>query len=104
MATEHELNYHFNAAGAHGRTAIDARDLFSVSRFVDEESVQPNFRDLFRFFIDTMNEGAVILSADGSVLYGNRAFSAMMGRSQHELPGARFAAWVAEECQTTFAQ
>ena len=104
MASEHELNYHFNAGGAHGRTAIDPLDLFAVSRFADEESIPANFRDLFRFFIDTMNDSAVILSPDGSVLYGNRAFSAMMGRSQHELLGARFAAWVADECQTAFAQ
>jgi two-component system cell cycle sensor histidine kinase/response regulator CckA len=42
---------------------------------------------IYRQFIETMSEGAVILSADGTILYGNNRLAEMLGRPLHQVLG-----------------
>ncbi len=43
----------------------------------------------FRVMVETMSEGAVTLSADGTILYANRQFARMTGSAPAELSGRR---------------
>lgn len=43
----------------------------------------------FRVMVETMNEGAVTLSADGTILYANRQFARMTGAAPAEISGRR---------------
>jgi two-component system cell cycle sensor histidine kinase/response regulator CckA len=42
---------------------------------------------IYRQFIETMSEGAVILSADGTILYGNNRLAEMLGRPLNQVLG-----------------
>jgi signal transduction histidine kinase len=57
----------------------------------------------FRIMVETMAEGAVTLSREGTVLYCNPAFANLLRRPLGELRGVPFAPWVAEECKATYA-
>ena len=58
----------------------------------------------YRVMMETMSEGAVTLSQDGTVLHCNRAFAQLLGRPLPELIGSRFAAWVTDEHQASYAE
>jgi PAS domain S-box-containing protein len=58
----------------------------------------------YRVMMETMSEGAVTLSQDGAVLHCNRAFAQLLGRPLAELIGSRFAAWVTDEHQASYAE
>jgi len=49
----------------------------------------------YRVLIEEMNQGAVTLSADGSILYCNRCFAGFLKRPPEEIVGIAFAAFVA---------
>jgi PAS domain S-box-containing protein len=48
----------------------------------------------FRTFVESMQEGALTLSRDGTILYANGFFAAMCGRAVHELLGTELASLV----------
>src|SRR3954453_108197 len=41
----------------------------------------------YRVLVESMQQGALTLSADGTILYGNPRFAALLGRSQDGLAG-----------------
>lgn len=49
----------------------------------------------YRTYVETMNEGAVTLSHDGTVLYCNRQFAELTGASIEETIGESFLAFIA---------
>src|SRR4029434_3314240 len=57
----------------------------------------------YRVMMETMSEGAVTLSQEGTVLHCNRAFAQLLGTPLQELIGASFTAWVKEEDQASYA-
>jgi PAS domain S-box-containing protein len=58
----------------------------------------------YRVMMETMSEGAVTLSQEGTVLHCNRAFAQLLGTPLQELIGASFTAWVKEEDQASYAE
>jgi PAS domain S-box-containing protein len=62
----------------------------------------PGVHDPFRVMVETMTEGAVMLSQDGKILYCNPAFANVLRSSLRDVIGSPFAAWVADECQENF--
>jgi len=58
----------------------------------------------YRVMVETMTEGAVTLSREGTVLHCNRAFAELVGRASHELIGSSFTVWVKEEDQASYAE
>jgi len=57
----------------------------------------------YRVLIEEMNEGAVTLAADGSILYCNRCFAGLLKRPIEEIVGLAFAAFVAPPERAVFA-
>ncbi len=57
----------------------------------------------YRVLIEEMNQGAVSLSADGSILYANRRFGAMLKQPLEEIVGHFFESFVAPEERPAFA-
>ncbi len=57
----------------------------------------------YRVLIEEMNQGAVTLSADGSILYGNRRFADLLKRPLEEIVGLAFATFVAPLERAAFA-
>ena len=57
----------------------------------------------YRVMMETMSEGAVTLSQEGTVLHCNRAFAQLLGTPLQELIGASFTAWVKEEDRASYA-
>ena len=57
----------------------------------------------YRVMIEAMEEGAAILSVDGTILYCNRRFAAMLHASQAQMLGTPVARYLAPESQTHFA-
>jgi PAS domain S-box-containing protein len=51
----------------------------------------------YRVMVETMSEGAVTLSQEGTVLHCNRAFAQLLGRPLQQFIGSCFADWVNEE-------
>src|SRR3954454_9694411 len=49
----------------------------------------------YRLIVEQMREGALTVSADGTVLYCNARFSELVGRSSVEIVGQGFATFVA---------
>lgn len=58
----------------------------------------------YRVFIETMNEGAVTLNADGLVVYSNSMFAGMMGLPLSRVIGEPFSAFVAPESAPLFTR
>jgi PAS domain S-box-containing protein len=58
----------------------------------------------YRVMVETMTEGAVTLSREGTVLHCNRAFAELVGRASHELLGSSFTVWVKDEDQVSYAE
>jgi PAS domain S-box-containing protein len=56
----------------------------------------------YRLLVEAMSEGAATLSRDGAVLYCNRRFAEMMGRTPEELIGVAVRSLVAEAEQDRF--
>ena len=50
----------------------------------------------YRVFIEKMNEGAVTLNQDNTILYSNSRFAAMMGLSLEKVIGLNFAVFIPE--------
>ena len=50
----------------------------------------------YRMLVEAMSEGAATLSRDGTVLYSNRGFAEMLGRSPGKIPGIAVQSLVAE--------
>jgi PAS domain S-box-containing protein len=59
--------------------------------------------DPYRVLIEEMNQGAVTLSADGSILYCNRRFSDLLKTPLERIVGHAFHAFVAPSERTEFA-
>ena len=51
----------------------------------------------YRVFLETMNEGAVILMADGTITYSNRRFAEMVQTPLEHVPGTSIECFVAPE-------
>ncbi|MDY6951330.1 MAG: PAS domain S-box protein [Thermodesulfobacteriota bacterium] len=58
--------------------------------------------ETYRTLIEDMNEGAVTTSADGTILYANKAFSEMMQRAPEGIVGASMDQYVASADRDTF--
>ncbi|HEY2917699.1 MAG TPA: ATP-binding protein [Candidatus Binatia bacterium] len=58
----------------------------------------------YRVMVETMSEGAVTLSQDGTVLHCNCAFAQLLGRPLQELIGSCFAAWVKDQDQACYVE
>jgi diguanylate cyclase (GGDEF)-like protein/PAS domain S-box-containing protein len=59
---------------------------------------------LYRLFVERMNEGAVTLAADGTVLHCNRRFAEMVGAPRERVLGQAFEQFVAEGDRARFRQ
>ncbi|MGZ9174468.1 MAG: ATP-binding protein [Candidatus Binatia bacterium] len=57
----------------------------------------------YRTYVETMNEGAVTLSQDGTILYSNRQFAELTAASIEETIGASFFAFIAGADQDAVA-
>ena len=57
----------------------------------------------YRTYVETMNEGAVTLSQDGTILYSNRQFAELAAASIEETIGASFFAFIAGTDQDAVA-
>jgi PAS domain S-box-containing protein len=57
----------------------------------------------YRIFVESMSEGAVTLSGDGTILYSNARFAEMMALPLARVTGAAFGDFVATAQQATFA-
>ena len=57
----------------------------------------------YRVFIETMNEGAVTLNANGLVVYSNSMFASMIGLPLSRVIGEPFSAFVAAESAPAYA-
>lgn len=53
----------------------------------------------YRVFIENMNEGAIALHRDGTVLYSNSKFASMVNRSLERVTGANFSSFIPGEFQ-----
>src|SRR3954447_239048 len=51
----------------------------------------------YRMLVESMQQGALTLSADGTILYGNPRFAALLGRPQDGLVGLTLPDLVPEE-------
>jgi PAS domain S-box-containing protein len=58
----------------------------------------------YRVLVETMTEGAVTLSQEGTVLHCNHAFARLLDRPLQELIGSSFRAWVKDEHQASYAE
>jgi signal transduction histidine kinase/DNA-binding response OmpR family regulator len=58
--------------------------------------------DPYRVLIEEMNQGAVTLSADGSILYSNRRFADLLKRPLEEIVGLAFDGFVTPSERTGF--
>lgn len=50
----------------------------------------------YRVLVEAMNEGALVLSPEGLIVYSNRTFAAMLGQSVHDVLGHAIYEFVAE--------
>ena len=94
---------------------VEATDVLSAIRTGDVDAVLvegPQGDQLFtlkgadepyRVLIEEMNEGAVTLSADGSILYCNRRFADLLKRPLEEIVGLAFDAFVSPPERVGFA-
>jgi PAS domain S-box-containing protein len=57
----------------------------------------------YRVFVETMNEGAVTLSHDGTILYANRQFAEFVGEALEQTVGKSFCDFIADADQEAFA-
>ena len=57
----------------------------------------------YRVLVERMQEGAITLSADGLVLYGNRGFAEMIGLPLEQVIGTRFASCIVAREQAALA-
>lgn len=57
----------------------------------------------YRVMVETMNEGAATLLADGTVLYGNRRLAEMLGVPLEQILGASFSSFVCPSERGQFA-
>lgn len=57
----------------------------------------------YRVLIEEMNQGAVTLSADGSILYANRRFAELLKRPLEDIVGLAFGEFVAPDERASFA-
>src|SRR4051812_46744651 len=51
----------------------------------------------YRLLVETMSEGAVTLTPDGTILYSNRYFAEMVGKPLQLVFGSSFIEFVVEE-------
>jgi PAS domain S-box-containing protein len=113
MSTEEEMNLRRQVADLETQL-LEAQDVLRaihnrevdavVVRGADGEQVftLQAAEHPYRVMLETMSEGAVTLSQDGTVLHCNRAFAQLLGRPLQELVGSCFAAWVREEDQACY--
>lgn len=57
----------------------------------------------YRVMVEAMNEGAVTLLKDGTIMYCNNKFSDLIGRSASEISGRNIASFIAKKDSAAFA-
>ena len=57
----------------------------------------------YRVMVEAMNEGAVTLLKDGTIMYCNNKFSDLIGRSASEISGRNIAGFIAQKDSAAFA-
>src|SRR5512142_2415882 len=57
----------------------------------------------YRIIVEEMNEAAVTLSPDGTILYCNSRFSDLVGSPPDHVMGNAFTSFLAQECREDFA-
>ncbi|MBI4027964.1 MAG: PAS domain S-box protein [Verrucomicrobia bacterium] len=79
-----------NAIRSGAVDALVVSDVRDEQSFALEEAEHP-----YRILVETMNEGAVILAPDGSILYCNACFAGMIKQPIEKVVGTAFGHWVA---------
>ncbi len=59
---------------------------------------------IYRLLVEAMNEGALVLSPEGSIIYSNHTFAAMLGEPLEQVIGASIFEYVAEADQEAVQQ
>ena len=58
----------------------------------------------YRLMVETMREGAVTVTLDGTIVYCNQSFAEMLGTALERLPGTSITLYVADEDAAPFAE
>jgi PAS domain S-box-containing protein len=58
----------------------------------------------YRLMVETMREGAVTVTLDGTIVYCNQSFAELLGNALERLPGSAISLYVANEDASTFAE
>ncbi|CAN5869494.1 hypothetical protein BH18ACI4_BH18ACI4_12600 [soil metagenome] len=58
----------------------------------------------YRLMVETMKEGAVTVTLDGTIVYCNQSFAELLGTTLERLPGTAISLYVADEDASTFAE
>lgn len=58
----------------------------------------------YRLMVETMKEGAVTVTLDGTIVYSNQSFAELLGTALERLPGTSITLYVADEDALTFAE
>jgi PAS domain S-box-containing protein len=61
-----------------------------------------NAEQPYRLFVEGMNQGAVLLSEDDTILYCNQAFAEMVKDAAEAVVGQKIQAYLAQPCQDDF--
>lgn len=81
-------------SGARGGALVDVPD--GTEMHAPESPDEP-----FRVFVEGMQEGALTLAAEGTILYANAFFATLLGRPVEQIIGAPLAAFAVPEFQFT---
>jgi len=58
----------------------------------------------YRLMVETMREGAVTVTLDGTIVYCNQSFAELLGHALERLPGTSITLYVADEDAAPFAE
>lgn len=58
----------------------------------------------YRLMVETMKEGAVTVTLDGTIVYSNQSFAELLSTALERLPGTSITLYVADEDALTFAE
>lgn len=58
----------------------------------------------YRLMVETMKEGAVTVTLDGTIVYCNQSFAELLGTALEKLPGTAISLYVADEDASTFTE
>jgi PAS domain S-box-containing protein len=89
-------------SGIQGTLEFDSNSHFRLPTDSEKPQIRLTAEQQYQTIVETMPDGALILSPTGILLYSNRGFSRMMGIPIDELVGSSFIRLVAQEYRETF--